>query len=64
MVMHPMTVQRNRVRIIFPGGIIDADEMIEIRPITTDELWVFAAISALEVKRVYTVMAKPTQADG
>jgi hypothetical protein len=59
-----MTAERNCVRIIFPGGIIAADEMIEIRPIIIDELWVFAAISALEAARVYTVIPKPTQADG
>jgi len=47
----PMTVERSRTRIMFLGRIDPADEIVEIRPVTADILWVFTATSASEAER-------------
>jgi len=47
----PMTVERCRTRIMFLGRIDPADEIVEIRPVTADILWVFTATSASEANR-------------
>ena len=47
----PMTVERSRTRIMFLGRIDPADEIVEIRPVTVDILWVFVGTSTSEAER-------------
>jgi hypothetical protein len=61
--VHPMTGQRSRLRFMSPGKIIPEDEIVEICPVPTDILWVFAEISTYKAEGMIKSEAQLIQAD-